>query len=116
MTPNYKGTVEQVFGLVRAINYIQKYYTPSEYFIFLELHEEGYEWTEELKALNVLSIDQLRELIGQPQPSLAAQEIDEQQTNLSPVDHMSMIDIALMTGDIEWFNELVTKVNEGAIS
>lgn len=115
-----------VFGFPKeiqhAIDYIKTYFgSVSEYKAILRKHEkEPNSWEGNLRGLNGLSIDQLRELLFgqnievQDKPSVPEYE---QQTNLSQADYMSLIDAALIIGDKQWFDELVAKTkNEGAIS
>lgn len=169
--------------LVKSINYIKKYFGHNDYETVLSMHARGYVWKQiEFRALNDISIDQLRELLGQQsvdsskgddgmnEKITVSQQVAEaldrakraysnanlltthkqfpngwggllhplcqldyetlkkalqhgyevegegKHVDLAPVDYESMIDLALMTGDKEWFNELLQKSNEGAIS
>lgn len=183
---HYFEPVQEILPEVQqAIDYIKKYFdSVSEYDAILRKHEKDpNSWDGNLRALNGLPIDQLRELLygqseivqamdsgtkshgimsstqmeafkgtkirilhgterGRVLPityfknngrsfvvegnySFDASDVGKTwefvdgnlNTDLSPEDYESMIDLALMTGDKEWFNELVTKSKyEGAIS
>lgn len=177
----YIEPAQEACAAQEAIDYIKMYFgSTSEYEAILRKHEkEPNDWDGNLRGLNGLPIEQLRELLfGQNEQASAGKKsgaamADTQMeafkgtkvrilkgdkaglvlpivdfllggqafilqggasfrtsdagvswefvdgnlnTNLSPEDYESMIDFALMTGDKEWFNELLQKSNEGAIS
>lgn len=73
--------------LAKAIRYVKTHFSHNDYETVLSIHARGYVWKQmEFRALNSISIDQLRELLGQNIVGQEKPSVPEykQEVDLSP--------------------------------